>query len=349
MPSEQKVLYLESKQGPFVVHTAPTYVPGPGEILVKVEATALNPVDWKIQAYGFFVEDYPSVLGTDGAGTVEELGEGVTGPAKGDKVLFQGYFNNTHATFQQYTIVPAEVVAKIPDNITTDEAASIPLGLATAALALYNREVEKTASVGLVAPWEEGGAGKYKGPFVVFGGASSVGQYAIQIARLSGFSPIIATASLHNTDLLKSLGATYVVDRKLDHDATVAEITKLAAGVPIEFVYDSISIAETQNAAIDVLAPGGHLIITLANQLPENKTAGKTLTHVFGNVQPANNRKAGAALYSKLTELLANKSLIPNKVEILPNGLAGIPAGLERMKNNQVSGTKLIARPFETA
>ena len=59
---------------------------GSGEILVKIHATALNPVDWKIQVYNFFIEQYPAILGTDSAGTVEELGEGVTGFAKGDKV-----------------------------------------------------------------------------------------------------------------------------------------------------------------------------------------------------------------------------------------------------------------------
>lgn len=86
MPSEQKALLLESKQGPFAVGTVSKYVPGPGELLVKVEATALNPVDWKIQAYGIFIEEYPTILGTDAAGLVEEIGEGVTGFTKGDRV-----------------------------------------------------------------------------------------------------------------------------------------------------------------------------------------------------------------------------------------------------------------------
>ena len=57
-----------------------------GEILVKVEATALNPLDWKIQAYGLIVEKYPAILGFDGAGTVVEVGEDVTSFAVGDRV-----------------------------------------------------------------------------------------------------------------------------------------------------------------------------------------------------------------------------------------------------------------------
>lgn len=85
-PSQQKVLYLTKKNGPFEVHTAAVPKPGPGQILVKVQATGLNPVDWKIQLYGLFIEEFPSILGFDAAGTVEELGEGVTGFAKGDRV-----------------------------------------------------------------------------------------------------------------------------------------------------------------------------------------------------------------------------------------------------------------------
>lgn len=85
-PSQQKALYLAKKNGPFEIHAAYVPKPGPGQILVKVEASGLNPADWKIQLWGILVEEYPSVLGSDIAGTVEELGEAVTGFAKGDRV-----------------------------------------------------------------------------------------------------------------------------------------------------------------------------------------------------------------------------------------------------------------------
>lgn len=89
--------------------------------------------------------------------------------------LYEGYFDNQNATFQQYGIVPAEIAAKIPDNITFDQASTIPLTLATAALALYN---PRPAGVGLEFAWEESGRGRYAGqPILVIGGASSVGQH----------------------------------------------------------------------------------------------------------------------------------------------------------------------------
>ena len=84
--SQQKALLIEKKNGPFVVGTRAVPTPGAGDLLVKVHAAGLNPVDWKIQVYGIFVETFPAVLGTDGAGEVVEVGEGVEGWSKGDKV-----------------------------------------------------------------------------------------------------------------------------------------------------------------------------------------------------------------------------------------------------------------------
>ena len=83
----QKALILDAKLGNFSVDIAAQVPkPGSGEILVKVKAAALNPIDWKIHKYGFFVEKFPAILGTDIAGDVEEIGEGVTEFQKGDRV-----------------------------------------------------------------------------------------------------------------------------------------------------------------------------------------------------------------------------------------------------------------------
>ncbi|KAI0715805.1 GroES-like protein [Cerioporus squamosus] len=349
--STQKALYIPEKQAPFKIGEAPLYEPGPKEVLVKIFATALNPVDWKIHTYAYFVKDYPFILGTDAAGVVERVGAEVTNVAKGDKVLFQGWFENKYATFQQYTLVPAEITAKIPDNISFDQAASVPLALATVLIPNFNHNPQgKTAN--FTAPWEEGGTTKYAGkPAFILGGASSVGQYAIQVAKLSGYSPIIATASPHNEGLLKSLGATAVIDRSLPASTIVSEVQKLTGGKPVEYVYDAISLEDTQAIAYDVLAPGGTLIIVLDEKVPAEKKKAedkKTVVHAFGSVVTPENREVGVQIYSRLSEWLRTGVIVPNKVEVLPNGLAGIPDGLERMKQNKVSGTKLIARPQET-
>ena len=88
--STQKALYIPEKHAPFKMGDAPLYEPGPREVLVKIVAAALNPVDWKIKEYGFFVSEYPWVGGTDGAGIVEQVGSEVTNVAKGDKMYVPG-------------------------------------------------------------------------------------------------------------------------------------------------------------------------------------------------------------------------------------------------------------------
>ena len=84
--STQLALMLPSKGAELVVGPRDIPKPGPDEILVKIQATGLNPADWKIMEYGFWVQQYPVVVGFDGAGIVEEVGTGVTTFAKGDRV-----------------------------------------------------------------------------------------------------------------------------------------------------------------------------------------------------------------------------------------------------------------------
>jgi NADPH:quinone reductase-like Zn-dependent oxidoreductase len=86
MSAQQKALVLQSKFGEFAVGSTPIPKPGPGELLVKVQTAGLNPLDWKVQKYGVYVEKYPVVLGVNIAGDVEEIGEGVTNFSKGDRV-----------------------------------------------------------------------------------------------------------------------------------------------------------------------------------------------------------------------------------------------------------------------
>jgi len=171
----------------------------------------------------------------------------------------------------------------------------------------------------------------------------------IQLARLSGFNPIIATASLHNAAYLKELGATHVIDRNLSVDAIRAEVANITP-VPIEVVYDIVSSTETQNLGYDLLSPQGALVMVLQQDSIDEakKGGGKRIVHTWGSVHPPPQHALGVSLYSKLTALLEDGSIKPTRVEVLPNGLLGIPAGLEKLKSG-VSNIKLVAHPQETA
>lgn len=137
----------------------------------------------------------------------------------------------------------------------------------------------------------------------------------IQVAKLSGFSPIITTASSHHTSYLKSLGATHIIDRHIPLSSLPAEVANITKD-PIEIVYDSISTDDTQQAGYDLLAPGGQIVVTLNPSV--KKTDGKEIIHVFGSVTVPVNADLGASLYGKLTGLL-EKGAIKVRSPILLN------------------------------
>ncbi|KAI0736269.1 chaperonin 10-like protein [Fomitopsis betulina] len=346
--AEQKALVLTVKQGPLEIRTVPKYKPKPGQILIKVESAALNPVDWGIQAFGILVEQYPSILGEDIAGTVEEVGEGVTKFSKGDRVFTYAPIGvNEQSSFQQYVIAFPEFTVKTPANLTTDQAATLPLGINTAAFGLYDHEDGGIGNCGLAPPWEAGGQDKYAGqPILIFGGASTVGQYAIQLAKLSGFSPIVTTASPHNADRLRQLGATHVLDRSLASDALASELGKIILK-PLTAIYDAVASPETQNLAYSVLAPGGALAVVRPVAVSdEKKVPEKRVNFVYANAFKPENQRLAKSLYSKLHHLVEEGAIKPNHVEVVPGGLEGIVDGLQKLKKG-VSGVKLVVHPQE--
>ncbi|KAI0760989.1 GroES-like protein [Trametes elegans] len=347
-PEEQKALLLLAKQGELQVQSRPVPKPGAGELIVRNEAVGLNPADWKIWKWGLFVDEFPAVLGVDAAGVVEAVGDGVTNIKAGDRVLYEGELGLDTATFQQYTLVRARFAAKLPESLTFDQGGALPLAITTAAVGLYH----EAGGTEFTAPWTEGGKGKYAGtPIAVIGGSSVVGSLAIQWSRLSGFSPIITTASLKNAPLLKSFGATHVLDRNLSATELWEEVVQIASG-PLSAVFDAISLRETQNAAFDLLAPGGKLVTVLPPNIDEDRQKnanGRTVTRTAGIVHNPQNVEFGKELFESLTGFLDSGELKPLRVEVLPGGLGGITAGLAKLENNQVSAEKLIVRPPETS
>jgi len=128
--TQQKALLLRSMGGPYEVGSFPVSSPAPDQVLVKVLSAALNPLDVIMQSSGFLVEAYPTITGSDAAGVIESVGDGVSGFQKGDRVyvsfrfdatvrslmsssLFQSVFTPTRGTFQQYVLTDAPCTAKV--------------------------------------------------------------------------------------------------------------------------------------------------------------------------------------------------------------------------------------------
>ncbi|CAE6520468.1 unnamed protein product [Rhizoctonia solani] len=337
--SQHKASILPQKQGKLEVGTRSTPVPQGTQALVKVTAAAINPVDWKILDYGLFIEKFPAVLGTDGAGIIEAVGPDVTHFKPGDKVFFQGiYARVDETTFQQKTIVETDIISKIPDNIDEDQASTIPVATLAALVGLF----QKTGvDIPVNGPTVNGRG------VLILGGSSSVGQFAIQLARITGFSPIVTTASAQHTDFLKSIGATHIFDRDID-----AKTIQSAFPTPVSLVLDAISVGSTQELAYDVLTtpspvPGAHLalVLPLIDSLKEKNGDNKvTVNQIYGSSHTF--RDLSVPFWQNVGQWIKDGKFVPNRVQLVKGGLAAVPEALD-LSRKGVSGVKLVIRPQE--
>ena len=130
---------------------------------------------------------------------------------------------------------------------------------------------------------------------------------AIQLARLSGFSPIITTSSESNVEYCKAAGATHVADYHAIPYSSLPEVVAGITSTPVSYIFDSISSEDSQEACWKTLAPNGQLVVTLQPVVGQPGTEaedGKRSLLVFGNVNVDQNKEFGMSLYSKLTALL---------------------------------------------
>lgn len=206
-------LWPESARAELAVGPASRRAPGPEEVVVRVHAVAVNPVDtigWVARRAIYPWLRYPAVLGTDVAGTVVETGTEVGDLNIGDRVVGlaagqeRDRNNPAHGAFQSHTVLPAAMTARIPDRTSSTDAVVLPLAAATAAAGLFQSD-----QLALDGPRRT--SADRDETVLVWGGSTSVGCNAVQLARHAGYR-VIATASPHNHRLLRELGAEQVVD-----------------------------------------------------------------------------------------------------------------------------------------
>ena len=205
--------WINAKHARLEVGPAPYTPPGDDQIVIRNRAVAVNPLDWIIQVAGGLAYrwlSYPTVLGSDVAGEVVEVGRAVTRFSVGDRVLGHAVGSDKDSNraaeggFQQYTVVLERMAAPIPDAMPFQDAAVLPLSVSTAACGLFQAD-----QLGLRYP--SANAGPTGQTLLVWGGSTSVGSSAVQLAAAAGYE-VITTASPRNFDYVKSLGASQVFD-----------------------------------------------------------------------------------------------------------------------------------------
>ncbi|KQS08899.1 hypothetical protein ASG04_08230 [Curtobacterium sp. Leaf183] len=264
--SQNTAAVLRAPRTPLVVESAPMPGPRPDEVVVRVRAVAVNPVDWIIQGTGSVTYRWlqtPAVLGSDVAGEVVAVGSGVTRFAVGDRVFGlatgtdRGRDPRHEGAFQQYTALLERLTAPTPDGMSDEQAVVVPLGASTAACALF-----QPRHLGLSMP---GGAAhvdaaRGSGVVLVWGGSTSVGMNAVQLARAAGYD-VVSTASPRNADAVRALGADVVVDHH-DPDA----VAQLVQGIAGRRVLGAVAIGTgSADACLRVLRRTGGDVLAMAS------------------------------------------------------------------------------------
>jgi NADPH:quinone reductase len=220
----------------------PTPVPGTHDLLVRVEAVSVNPVDTKVRSPKPLIETQPKVLGYDAAGTVEAVGESVDGFQPGDRVYYAGDVTRPGSN-AQFQLVDARLAGHAPRSLDLAEAAALPLTAITAWELLFQR-----------MPFDSEHGGEDKS-LLVIGGAGGVGSIAIQLARRAGFT-VIATASRNETtEWCRTMGALHVVNHR---HALAPQLEALGFG-QVDAVLNLADTDHYWDAIGQLLAPQGHV------------------------------------------------------------------------------------------
>jgi NADPH:quinone reductase-like Zn-dependent oxidoreductase len=207
--------------------------PGDGEVLIKVRAAAVNPMDWKYRR-GFVDKQLPAVLGIDVSGTIEE--SRAEGFAEGDEVF--GFAAS--GGYAQFVTAPAALITKKPAGVSHEQAAAIPVAGLTAWQALFDRGGLESGQTALIA-----------------GAAGGVGHFAVQFAKHAG-ARAIGTGSSPNRDFVLGLGAEEYVDY------TEQDVADAVSGVDVAF--DTVG-GETTQSLVPTVREGG-ILVTIAGAPP---------------------------------------------------------------------------------
>jgi NADPH2:quinone reductase len=220
----------------------PRPAPGEHDLLVRIEAVSVNPVDTKLRSPKPHVEAQPRVLGYDAAGTVEAVGESVSGFERGDRVYYAGDVTRAGSN-AQFQLVDARLAGHAPRSIDAAAAAALPLTTLTAWELLFQR---------MPFDSEHGGEGR---SLLIVGGAGGVGSMAIQLARRAGFT-VIATASRKETvDWCESMGAHHVIN----HRDPLAPQLQALGFAEVDAVLNLADTDRYWDSIGEILAPQGHV------------------------------------------------------------------------------------------
>jgi NADPH:quinone reductase-like Zn-dependent oxidoreductase len=301
-----EVMRIQEFGAPSVLHeeTIARPEPGEGEMLVRVRAASVNPVDYKMRSGKYpsaKKENLPLSLGRDLAGDVEGVGHGFTEFRPGDAVF--GMLGRDRGAYAEYVLVKANEAAPKPQNLSYVEAAAVPLAGLTAWQGLF-----------------EHGKLKAGQRVLIHGGAGGVGHLAIQFAAIAG-AHVLTTASDKDRKFLEGLGAELVIDHKTQAFDELIED-------PVQLVFDLIG-GDTLERSYKLIAKHGNLVTSVGD--PDNRKAadhGITATRYMAEPNSSQLRQIG--------DLIAVGNIVPAVARTFP--LAAASQAHEALERDHIQG-----------
>ena len=280
------------------------------QVLVEVKAASVNPIDWKLRE-GYLKErydfDFPIILGWDVAGVVTEVGEHVQDFQVGDRVFARPELTR-YGTYAEYTVVDELLLARIPDNISFEQAASVPLAGLTAYQALFDvLEIMEGQKV------------------LIHGGAGGVGTYAVQLAKLKG-AYVATTASKKNHGYLSSLGADQCIDYKSESFEEILH--------EYDAVFDTVG-GETLSNSMKVLRKGG-IVVSIVEPPSEQDAQRLGVREQYHWLIPRGDQ------LQELASLLEQGRLKPAALETFPFSEKGVRNAQELSESGHTKGKIVI-------
>lgn len=316
-----KALILKSFGGPqaFELCDVPKPVPQAGQVLVRVHATSINPLDFQVRRgdYPDLVQ-LPAITGHDVSGVVEAVGPGVTSFVPGDEVWYTPQIFDGQGSYAEYHVAAESIVGKKPAALSHLEAASLTLVGGTAWEALVVRVALRVGET-----------------ILIHGGAGGVGHVAIQLAKAIG-AKVFTTVREANSEFARSMGADVVID--YEKEDYVEAILRETAGRGVDVVFDTIG-GNTLSRSPDALAQLGRVVSIVDISMPQNlvQAWGKNASYHF--VFTRQNR----GKLDELSALIERGQLRPHVGAVY--SLADIPLAHARLEspNNGIQGKIAIA------
>jgi NADPH2:quinone reductase len=260
-----QAMILNSFGGPesFVLSEVPQPVPHAGQVLVRVHATSINPLDYQVRRGDYRdLVPLPAITGHDVSGVVEGVGPGVTTFAPGDEVWYTPQIFAGQGSYAEYHVANDNIIAKKPRSLSHLEAASLSLVGGTVWEALVGRAALKTGE-----------------HILIHGGAGGVGHVAIQVAKALG-AKVFATVRTANFAFARSVGADVMIDYQ--QDDYVAAVLRETGDRGVDVVFDTIG-GDTLSRSPQVLAQLGRVVSIVDIAQPQNllEAWGKNASYHF--------------------------------------------------------------------